>query len=115
MDETISDGQRKRLRRRLIEMRGELLTSIEQSEAAAAPVELDQSVQGRLSRMDAMQGQAMASAALNRSRRQLQTIGNALGRIDDDEYGYCTECGELIAAERLMLNPSHVHCVGCAQ
>ena len=42
---------------------------MDSAEASGAPVELDQSVQGRLSRMDAMQQQAMA-AEMERQRRR---------------------------------------------
>jgi Fic family protein len=44
------------LERRLADLRGEIAEAL----GSAAPVELDQTTQGRLSRMDAMQQQAMA-------------------------------------------------------
>lgn len=94
--------------------REELLSLIEGAADSAAPVELDQQVQGRLSRMDALQGQAMAQATNERRRVEIAQIDAALGRIDADEFGYCVECGEEIAPKRLELNPAIARCVDCA-
>ena len=79
----------------------------EMSAAAAEerrPVELDQQSVGRLSRMDAMQVQAMAQAVDARRKGRLQLIDAALRRLAEDEYGYCTECGEEIPAKRLEID-----------
>ena len=51
-------------RTQLHHMRDELLARAATTDAQAAVVELDQSKVGRLSRMDAMQSQAMAQAAV---------------------------------------------------
>lgn len=77
-------------------------------------VTLDQQAVGRLSRMDALQNQAMAKATQTRRTAQRQRIIAALARIDDDEFGYCEECGEEIATGRLDLDPAAPKCVSCA-
>ena len=94
--------------------RQELLSLIDGAAGSAAPVELDQQVQGRLSRMDALQGQAMAQATNERRRVEIAQIDAALDRIEADEFGYCVECGEEIAPKRLELNPAIARCVECA-
>ena len=66
--------QKTALRGRLLQMQEELRVSLRERSAAAAPVELDQTTQGRLSRMDAMQGQAMAQAAVRRAEQQLVLV-----------------------------------------
>ena len=48
------------VRTALLGMRDELRDMLENADENTAPVELDQTQQGRLSRMDAMQQQAMA-------------------------------------------------------
>ena len=53
------------------------------------PVELDQSKVGRLSRMDALQDQAMAQEAERRRTSELQRIEAALERLKSGDYGYC--------------------------
>lgn len=79
-----------------------------------APVALDQTQVGRLSRMDAMQQQAMATAQSRRRAARLKAIEAALKRIDADDYGWCDECGEEIPVGRLKLDPCAVRCVACA-
>ncbi|NNK46683.1 MAG: TraR/DksA family transcriptional regulator [Altererythrobacter sp.] len=77
-------------------------------------VELQQDSVGRLSRMDAMQQQAMAQAAERRRAAERLRVSAALERIDDGEWGYCLKCGEEIAGKRLRHDPSVTNCVGCA-
>ena len=81
---------------------------------AAAVVELDQSKVGRLSRMDAMQAQAMAQASVERREAMLREIAAALQRIDRGHYGLCRLCDEPINPKRLEIDPTTVLCIDCA-
>jgi len=81
---------------------------------STATVMLDQSSVGRLSRMDALQGQQMALEAERRRKQELLQIKAALVRLENDEFGYCATCGEEIAAGRLAINPIALHCVKCS-
>ena len=103
------------------EFRKELLSRLEELEESEkstsedhATVELDQATQGRLSRMDAMQVQAMALETKRRRDLGMLRIKAALKRIDEDEFGWCLRCGEEIAFERLQWDPSTPNCIGCA-
>ncbi|WP_271079240.1 TraR/DksA C4-type zinc finger protein [Aurantiacibacter sp. MUD61] len=78
------------------------------------PVTLQQDSVGRLSRMDAMQQQAMAQAEERRRSAERARIKAAFARLDEGEWGYCAKCGEEIAAGRLSNDPSVARCVGCA-
>ena len=78
---------------------------------ASAPVELDQQSVGRLSRMDAMQSQAMAQETVRRRHLSVRKIDAALIRMDEGEYGYCGTCGEAIQRGRLELDPAAATCV----
>ena len=78
-------------------------------------VTLDQQAVGRLSRMDALQGQAMAQATAARRNAQVARIQSALERITCGEYGYCTECGDDIALARLNVDPTVPLCLTCAK
>ena len=82
---------------------------------SAGIVELDQSRVGRLSRMDALQTQAMQQETLRRNSRQLVELRKAEQRIDADMFGYCDACGEPIARARLELNPAVTLCIACAE
>lgn len=78
-------------------------------------VMLDQQSVGRLSRMDALQRQAMAQASRRRREAERQRIRAALGRIGSGEYGYCTDCGENIGPERLDADPATPRCLNCTR
>ncbi len=84
------------------------------SEESRGPVTLQQDSVGRLSRMDAMQQQAMALASEKRRKAERGRIVAALARIEEGEWGYCLACGEEIAEKRLRHDPSVAQCVGCA-
>ena len=81
---------------------------------AAAPVQLEQDSVGRLSRIDAMQMQAMALAQQRRRANQRRQVKAALDRITAGEYGYCHSCGDEIAEARLRQNPAVATCRDCA-
>ena len=102
-------------RQRLLALRAEIQAALEGGRDSAGTVELDQSRQGRLSRMDALQGQAMAQASQARARQQLRRIDAALGRCDRGEFGECLDCGQDIPRRRLEVDPAATLCVGCAE
>ena len=107
-------GGKSRMREKLLKLRAELQAIAESGDESAAIVELDQTKVGRLSRMDAMQAQAMAKASSERRTQMLRKIDAALVRIDNDEYGYCRECDEPINPKRLEFDPTAVLCIDCA-
>jgi len=99
----------------LIEARiSELKAASEASRQDRDPVELDQTRQGRLSRMDAMQGQAMAKASEVRRTQQIHRLKAALARLEQGAFGECLDCGESIAAARLRADPAAALCIDCA-
>jgi DnaK suppressor protein len=102
------------IKARLLQMQQELQGLKASGDEASRVVELDQTAVGRLSRMDAMQGQAMSQEAGRRRQLQLQKIASALRRIDNGDYGFCLSCDEPVAAERLALDPAASLCIGCA-
>ncbi len=87
----------------------------QRSKSQRATVELDQSTTGRLSRIDALQAQAMAEASERRRGHQSQAIEHALKRLERGEFGECIECGEWIAKARLELDPTVLKCIECAE
>ncbi len=99
---------------RLLEMKAELEKLAHEHEHDKDVVELDPMVQGRLSRMDALQVQAMAEEVARRREVELRRIDAALKRVEDNEYGCCVGCGEEIGAKRLELDPVVPNCIACA-
>lgn len=97
------------LTHRLETVRAELAEAV----AAAKPVELDQTVQGRLSRMDAMQQQAMAANRTERLKLEARRIEAAIDRVHAGSYGFCCRCGCEIEAARLRADPAAPFCPDC--
>ena len=102
------------MKARLLDRRQELGDLLDRTAEARQVVELDQTRVGRLSRMDALQSQAMSLETTRRRRVELQRIDGALRRMDTDDYGFCLGCGEAIAAKRLDLDPAISVCIDCA-
>jgi DnaK suppressor protein len=98
----------------LLALKKSLLQAQETGDQAEQTVELDQTRVGRLSRMDAMQAQAMSKETGRRRRQKLLQIEAALKRIDQEDFGYCQECGEDIAPARLDVDPTALLCISCA-
>ncbi|MFC1749121.1 TraR/DksA family transcriptional regulator [Pseudomonadota bacterium] len=103
------------IRTRLLARRDELRAVAAAGDEAAQTVELDQQRVGRLSRMDALQGQAMSKEAKRRREDELKRIAIALSHLEEGDYGYCSECGEDIAPQRLDADPSASCCIRCAE
>lgn len=110
----MNEADLQQLTARLKERREEILAESGLGKEERKPVELDQTSVGRLSRMDAMQNQAMAQATERRRQSELLRIKAAFGRIETDDYGYCLTCGNDIAVKRLEIDPSASVCIDCA-
>lgn len=103
----LTDEQITNYRNALLENRKVLSTAIERENESSKTVELDQSKVGRLSRMDALQSQAMTQETKSRHEEGLRKISAALSRIESGDYGYCLQCDELISTARLAVIPRH--------
>ncbi len=107
-------GEMTRFRERLLALQQQLLDLVATGNEAGRTVELDQARVGRLSRMDALQGQAMSQAMNQRRKIELKLIDAALRRIESGEYGYCLSCEEPIVRARLEHDPAARLCISCA-
>jgi DnaK suppressor protein len=90
-----------------------LKKSMAVTEESVKPVALDQQAVGRLSRMDSMQSQRMAQGLQEREIVKLALIQEALRRIDAGTFGVCTECGNGVPFERLLVFPETGTCTAC--
>lgn len=98
----------------LRERHGQLKALISSAKDQTKPVELDQTKMGRLSRIDAMQQQAMASETERRRKNDLKRVEAAIKRLDDETFGFCINCEEPIPRKRLEFDPASATCVRCA-
>jgi DnaK suppressor protein len=102
------------MKQKLVTMKNELERIADSGDDPAAVVQLDQTKVGRLSRMDALQAQAMAQASGERRAVQLREIDAALRRIEDGSYGECERCEKPINPRRLDADPTARLCIDCA-
>jgi len=49
----------------------------------------------------------------DRERKLLSKIEEAIGRLDEGEYGICEGCGEDIGIKRLEARPVTTYCIDC--
>ncbi len=99
---------------RALEMRlKEIDAATVEADIAADTVALDQSSVGRLTRMDAMQQQAMAAGMRERLESQRVGLNAALNRIAAGSYGLCCQCAVEMDEERLNSDPAAVFCAEC--
>ncbi len=96
----------------LEDLEQELLSLLSTTESGARPVKLKDN-QGRLSRMDELHNQSILVANRNVTENRLKAVRRAKHRVADDTYGYCEECGEAVAYERLRAYPDASKCLKC--
>lgn len=95
----------------LIEQQQEQIRSLSDT---AAPVVPDSSL-GRLTRVDAMQEQQRALAAIRAAEVRIAQAKAALRALELGEYGECRMCGGEIEAARLNARPEAPLCLQCQQ
>jgi DnaK suppressor protein len=81
----------------------------------AEPVILDQQNIGRVSRIDAITQQQMAKAGERQAIEKIKQLQSAQLKIQDDDYGWCDGCGEVIGFARLSIQPEAIKCLHCQQ
>ena len=110
----LSTEERAELKQELESQLQRLEQSMRVTEESLAPVQLDQTRVGRLSRMDELQNQSLAKNLREREEIKLALIAEALRRLPDGTYGLCRECGGSIAFARLLVYPESPSCASCA-
>lgn len=109
----LTDQQLAELTARLQQMRAALRAQLASGKSATDVVALDQSLVGRLSRMDAMQQQQMAISTQKKAQQRLQRVELALSALESGDYGYCRQCDEDIGFPRLEAQPDTPLCFAC--
>lgn len=108
----LTAGQETELHQLLLSLRTEMEEQIRSSSVSCQIVDLDQPI-GRLSRMDALQQQALAKASSDGFKKRLQLIESALQAFRQERYGECRRCEEPIAYRRLKVHPESPFCLDC--
>lgn len=103
------------LRRMLDQLERELEELLADSLGLSETVQLDQARVGRLSRMDALQHQAMAQEQRRRASVRLDRVRARIAEHEgrDPDFGLCRTCLEAIPWARLTALPDALFCVDC--
>lgn len=110
--EVLTEQQIETLREALHRQRDEMQRSLAASKDDARPVGLDLPI-GRLTRVDALQQQHMATARRQRLEVQLAQTSHALNKLRAGTYGECMSCGDPIGYARLRVRPEAPFCLRC--
>jgi DnaK suppressor protein len=108
----LTAAEQHELRDKLLELKVDLEALLKDSSASSKAVDLDQPI-GRLSRMDALQQQAMAKANRAAHQRRITLIDAALVAMKTGRYGACRRCEEPIGFSRLQVRPESPFCLDC--
>lgn len=112
MADELTPEQAASLKAVLQESRRELEELLALTKQEAKPVALSEPI-GRLTRMDALQQQAMAKANRANYERKLRLVRAALDAFERGGYGECRECEEPIGFRRLKARPESPYCLAC--
>lgn len=104
----------------ILELRAQIEAELKEISAALSEkskdsMELDQTCVGRLSRMDAMQQQAMASGMRERMLLRSRRLVAAWTRTEQGTFGTCCQCDEFIPIERLRSDLGTPFCSDCQE
>lgn len=70
---------------------------------------------GRISRMDAINNKSINDASLRQAEIKLNNLKRVLSKIDDNDFGICLKCKQVIPVGRILIRPESLLCVNCAQ
>ena len=86
---------------------------VEEYKELTKPVEPENAI-GRISRMDAIQNKSVTEAALRKTIEKLEKLEYALSKIDETDFGICSNCKKPIPIGRLLIMPQSRTCVTCS-
>lgn len=102
-DDYMSPAQLAFFRDRLARMRDELL---ENAASTGANLRENELVADPADRATVEEEHALELRVRDRERKLIKKIEEALGRIDEGEYGWCEETGDPIGIGRLLARPT---------
>ncbi len=110
-EEYMNENQKAHFRKILTAWRDQLRTEVDRTvghmknEAANFPDPLDRASQE--------EEFALELRARDRERKLIKKIDKTLTKLDNDEFGYCEQCGVEIGIKRLEARPTADLCVDC--
>jgi len=103
--------QLQQFREQLEEMRGEIITDVEQT--LTDMISHNGNIPDPNDRATIESDREFELRLRSRERKLLDKIEMAIGRIDNGTYGICAACEEPIGIKRLQARPVATHCIDC--
>ena len=110
----MTEQEKQTFKTKLLETITSTEAKIEDLKEATKPIAPENAI-GRISRMDAINNKSVSEAALRIARRKLAKLQHALTKMDEPDFGNCSNCGKPIQVKRLMFMPQSTQCVRCAR
>ncbi len=110
----LSNKQLKMLKSTLLESKEKIINTENSKDKAAYSLNKDELADP----VDEASVNIQASQALrfrNREVMYLKKINKTLGKIDSNEFGCCSDCGDPIGFERLSARPTADMCITCKE
>lgn len=110
-EEYMNEAQRRHFRELLLAWRRQLMEEVDrtvhhmQDEAANFPDPTDRATQESEFSLELR--------TRDRERKLIRKIDDTLRRLDDDDFGFCEQCGTEIGIRRLEARPTATLCVDC--
>lgn len=107
----MNDAHKAHFRKLLLDWKAELMEEVDRTvshmkdEAANFPDPADRATQE--------EEFSLELRARDRERKLIKKIDSTLELIEQDEYGYCGDCGIEIGVRRLEARPTATQCIDC--
>lgn len=109
----MTDKEKLELKSQINSLIEKMKSDILSLESMTEPVKPENSL-GRISRMDAINNKNVMEVSLRNKRDKLTKLRVALANIDNENFGQCKMCKNLIQPKRLIYMPESNRCVRCA-
>lgn len=109
----MTEAERSELKEIISERIQETKEEIAHLRELTKPVAPDNAI-GRLSRMDAINNKTINEASLRENESKLRKLERAIDKLEAEDLGNCSKCGNEIVFGRLRFMPWTTKCVRCA-
>jgi len=103
------------IRQELLRQRADILNEAEKAVAGGDLNVMEAEMADTVDRSSAETDRNFTLRLLDRDRKLLKKIDDALDRLEKDEFGNCEECGEPIGLKRLLARPVATMCIECKE
>lgn len=109
----MTDAEKQQIREKILSEIERLKHDVERLRELTDPAALEDL--DEVARMDAIVSKSVHDTTMAAAKQRITKLDYALKRLqEDDEFGYCNECGEEIPMPRLLSMPETMRCVDCA-